>query len=281
MAEVELNLERDVCVGLAEQAAALGGFIKASDRIGPAAVEYVSMLDRIIEPRCRRVHLSANLQFPEGIGAAFDAFVDASQAGMPLLPYKSDEAREKEGKPDYMLRDWGIQHFHIGELAPNGKSAARQAMVLFAWITEDAIYCIGFWPHRQWLESEVLGVVHDNWPELLVTRRCGPGFSLRKDEMAAMRKCHVTYPIEVRPGVHYLSPGATMGNGDACRAYIWGMLLVRWVDETEREIRMQLAATPWIGLKSLHAFVGIDGGIMLTTQDGELFATCSLPLIPQ
>jgi hypothetical protein len=282
MREVTLDLERDVCLGLAAQAAALGGSIDASRGIGRVAVDYVALLDRVIEPRCRRVHLSAELRLPVGMEAAFAAFVDASQAGRSLLPYKSDQAR-RQGRPDLMLLDWGIQHFHIGHLSLGGKSAIRQAMVLFARITSDSIYCIGFWPHRAWLEADVLGVVHDNWPGLLVRRRCGPGAHAppNKDQMAVMRKCHVNYPVEVRPGVHYLSPGAPMGNGDGGRAYIWGMLLVRWLAEAEQDIRIHLANNTWMGLKSLHASVRVDGGITFTTQDGEVFATCSLPPIPE
>jgi hypothetical protein len=81
---------------------------------------------------------------------------------------------------DAMLNDWGVVHFHLGLRDAQG-NLPRTKILLFGLLRGDTIYCIGFFDHRSWAKSDVIGTVQRNWPELIEHARAKRILGLEDD----------------------------------------------------------------------------------------------------
>jgi len=96
-----------------------------------------------------------------------------------------DIQKKRADESDQLLDAWGIQHLHF---KPEGTD-----WVLFAKITDSDIFVLQALQHGRgfpapWVNTLLLQIVHDNWPEAAGGKVVGPpGESLTAREMTALR----------------------------------------------------------------------------------------------
>ncbi|WP_133249406.1 hypothetical protein [Stenotrophomonas sp. SPM] len=207
---VHLDLVRDWSSDLKDMIRALGVDPLESADLTSLAVQYRMLVQRIVQPGRREVKYATQFECPKDKEAALADFVVASNEGSSLRKYQSRLTRDGTYK-DAMLISWGIQHFHLHQVVESDGFVERTDPLLFAIVNSDAVYCIGFWGHGDWSEQEIIGIVHDNWPELIAAHRI-QGMTLAGDvptneHLRLMRKNRVNAAFSPRPGVLYFPPG--------------------------------------------------------------------------
>ncbi len=90
---------------------------------------------------------------------------ELAKQGKPLWPYTSKTTKNARFS-DGLLNHWGVFHFHLGETFEPSGYTARTDKLLYAWVTQKAMYILGVLPHS-FAEDGVLNVVLRNWPDVL------------------------------------------------------------------------------------------------------------------
>jgi hypothetical protein len=164
---------------------------------------YWNAVHRYIEPKPRTVLTSDVFSCRDVDRPGFLALREAFERGDDVNPYLSDACRNADD-PNYndrLLNDWGIHHFHLGQLQV-GK-VGRTEFVLLARVTDDGIYLLTTLCHDAkalkpgeapvWARQLLLGALHRNWPDVLTGWRADsdetrfPGSSFTDNEINAFR----------------------------------------------------------------------------------------------
>lgn len=170
---------------------------------------------RIPSAKPRTAHESRELLIPAGYQQDYETLLALIRSGGDLRPYLSRDILKK-GRPDKndgLLNAWGIQHLHF---RPEGTD-----QLLFGMITDTDVFVIQALPHHAeylWVNTQLLQIVHDNWPEQIVR---GKHSRLLPEETSAdkrfsLRGFNANFPTTVADGTVYLVPGGgTMASGDS------------------------------------------------------------------
>lgn len=168
---------------------------------------------RIPEIKPRTIHESRELAIPLEFRPDYKKLVTIIQNGGDLKPYLSRQILKggRSDKNDGLLNSWGIHHLHFHPDENNNE-------ILFCVITESDVYMISVLPHKDWVNTRLLQILHDNWPALLGdAKRSGllpEVFSA--GERSSLREYNANFPITVDDGTVYLPPaGGTMASGDS------------------------------------------------------------------
>lgn len=80
---------------------------------------------------------------------------------LDIKPYLSKEIKHlfEEIKPDHLLNDWGIHHIHF-------KTGISE--LLFCIVQNKDVYFIGIWPHKEWVNLDIVKRIKENWPTLMM-----------------------------------------------------------------------------------------------------------------
>jgi hypothetical protein len=163
----------------------------------------------------KSIHESRELTIPAEFTEDYQALVHQIEAGADLKPYLSRDILKKKrpDRNDGLLNSWGIQHFHF--------RAEGTDHLLFCVITGSDVFAIQAMPHNAdhlWVNTLLIQIVHDNWPELIARAKQ----TLLKPEVFPAAKRHslrgynANFPITVADGTVYLPPaGGTMASGDS------------------------------------------------------------------
>lgn len=225
------------------------------------------LLRRIPAAQARRVVQAREFAVPPAHAAGYQTLVRAIESGTPLRPWLSTLVR-KLNERDELLDDWGIHHFHLGIAAHETRAAfvARTDEVAFAVVRPDAIYFLTATSHDPetaplvWTQTELVDIVHRNWPALIKT----PGMSshgrvLTAEDHARFREHRVNAGVTVSDGrVYYPPGGGIMSNGDGATDYMYQMQLLRQIDYLEAAIQQREA--------QIRAMVGVRGDIELALK---------------
>lgn len=115
-----------------------------SDRHGPALNEIRRKAEKGLS---LTAHLSRAVASPTGAG--------------------SGKTRDK----DLLMVDWGLHHLHLSINVEADGFVSRTENVLFAKVTEAALYFVDVLPHGKgklpWVEVSLLETIDRNWPRLL------------------------------------------------------------------------------------------------------------------
>jgi len=161
----------------------------------------------------RAVHESRELSVPQEHEADYVALKSLISSGGDLKPYLSRDILKKKrpDKNDGLLNAWGIQHLHF---RPEGT-----AYILLCRITDTDIFVVQALPHDHdvWVDTSLLQVLHDNWPEEIATGkwRGAPGEAMPSSERFSLRNQNANFATTMRDGTVYLAPGGgLMASGD-------------------------------------------------------------------
>lgn len=264
--------------------------------------EYYGVKGKAIREKRRSVYISKELsQHPLYLNEKRDVIreiIERSENGGNLNVYLSERRRHLKYS-DAALATFGVHHFHLGSFIEN--SGKRKGLVkgtkslLFARVTEQAIFFLEIFPHRalpKFLKPELLRIIHRNWPWSIseyILNREGKEYreGVTDDEIGSLLAHNINVPIFV-DGVVYFPPG-----GGLTAAGTSGEvedLALRTIDEIEileqalkakgTEIRDYIAHKYGVWPSSLYfRCVILDEGIAVyerhsgkffTYQDGDL-----------
>jgi hypothetical protein len=164
---------------------------------------------RIPVPKPRTIQESRELSVPKCHRNDYEALKVLISSGADLRPYLSRDilTRKCPDRNDGLLNAWGIQHLHFKE--------GGTKHVLFCRITESNIYIIQALPHdddRVWVDTNLLQIMHNNWPEELSAGRLQriPPEVFSTERRQSLRERNANFISTMTDGTVYLAPGGGM-----------------------------------------------------------------------
>ena len=153
----------------------------------------------------RTVHESSNLVCPPEHQAGYSVLKGKMAKGDDVNSHLSKTILS-DNFEDYLLNDWGIHHFHLGENVHKG-FAERTGPLLFALVKESDVYFINVLAHGAWSEQELIRMLHNEWPESIVNYRLKGVLGLAgqptNEDIEQLRKVGVQTMVQIEDGVVY------------------------------------------------------------------------------
>lgn len=203
--EIEIDLTSDWTEYLRSEIVAAGYSASAADSLDELSYKFFNIGKRRVPDRRRAVHESRHLQCPQEHQLGYAALKSKFLNGDPVTPHLSKTILS-DTYEDYLLNDWGIHHFHLGQNVSNG-FAERTGPLLFALVTDSAVYCIDIKAHGAWSEQVLIRTLHDEWPEVIQNYRIngvlGLAYQPTNDDIANFRKAGVQTMVQIEEGVVY------------------------------------------------------------------------------
>lgn len=171
-----------------------------------------AMLHLTIPIQPRQVYHADTFSCPADLAAGLEAFMAKVETGQNLRPHMSRGVK-KVANRDAMRYDWGIYHFHLGTAVENDGFVKRTEPTLFAWVTGEAMYMLGLYPHGAWNQKLLLKLIHRNWPVLLApytTAAVGLEYHLTDEEIGQARRVRLNVALQIADGVIVSPPGGGM-----------------------------------------------------------------------
>jgi len=227
--EIQIDLLSDWVEFLRSEMAETGYYPSEDDSVRELAYKFFNIRRRRISPTPRLVHESSEISCPAEYQAGYDALKRKLISGRDVTPHLSKTIL-REGYEDGLLNDWGIHHFHLDGSVENGFTE-RTELLLFAYVTESAAYCINILPHESWAKQDLIKILHDEWPRPISRYRLdavGLEQQLTDKEVAELRKAGVLTPVQVEEGVVYApigggisTAGTSNQSGVQADHYLW------------------------------------------------------------
>ena len=190
----------------------------------------------MIRPAQRRIYWSKNLlnKYKGGLITpaqmnAINSITADSAAGLNLVRFMSFQI-EKADFEDKMYYDWRIAHLHLDSTLstkPHLQTnlvhfTERTGPILFVFHKDNGLYLLDIMPHgvakpKVWGEKELVEILHRDWPDIIAGYRM-TGFTKvhynveSADEILALRKAGVIYPITTFDGTIYRSFGGGLNS---------------------------------------------------------------------
>jgi hypothetical protein len=203
--------------------------------------QYFGLLHRMVLPQPRKVVVSKELKCPKEVQQGFENFKIKATQGDNLNSHLSREFK----KPDKLLNDWGIHHFHLDTVVEADGFIRRTGPVLFALVASDTFYCITIMEHGSknpevWSEQEIIEIIHSNWPVLI--EQYESGFltmdKVNKTERHEFKKINVNTFVEVSDGTIYSPPGGgSMLDGTSMKIFMTHQQNAYLLSQKEQWIR--------------------------------------------
>ena len=145
-------------------------------------LQYISMLNRLIGPKKRRVHISRELmsrisgtaQESKRLKGLIDDMKEKLENGDDVNGHLSKLIFKDMNKTDKMLDDWNIYHIHFCFGSPDvfDKVRKQSGDLLMAVILFDDAYFIDATNHSKddWFDVRYLKIIKDNWEQELLIR---------------------------------------------------------------------------------------------------------------
>lgn len=93
---------------------------------------------------------------------------------------------------DGLLNDWGIHHFHIGEIDKQSGKVSRTGPLLYALVKDDHFYMIDVMSHKDFSTQRLLDIIYSNWPDVIegheIKGALGLDYVCNDEESARLRK---------------------------------------------------------------------------------------------
>ncbi|WP_156000293.1 hypothetical protein [Thioalkalivibrio sp. ALMg9] len=203
--EIEIDLSGDWVEYLRSEITTAGYAVDATDTPDDLSYKFFNIRKRRVPPLCRDVHESSRLSCPQEHQSGYAALKAKFANGDDVTPHLSKTILS-DTYEDYLLNDWGIHHFHLGQNISNG-FAGRTGPLLFALVGNSDVYFIDIKAHGAWREQELIKTLHEEWPEAIANYRIngvlGLAYQPTNDDIAKLRKAGVQTLVQVDEGVVY------------------------------------------------------------------------------
>lgn len=171
-------------------------------------IKYFTISMRLIEKRPRVIYKAADFVCPPDLEAGLQLLESKITNGDSLFPHQSTSVSRLTTE-DKMLYSWTIHHFHLGTTLDNRGFIQRTGPVLFAFVTDDAVYMIDIKPHGSWSDKGLIQKLYDNWPQLLESWKVDgePVVNFGSEEIKELRKANVNTILMLDDGSSFVGPG--------------------------------------------------------------------------
>jgi len=229
----------------------VGYAVDAAEPDEKALERLLNVLHRRVPVAPRRTYCAKDFTCPPEHEHGLTQLLKVSESGGDLRPYQStrlDDANFDDG----MLNDCDIQHFHLG-VAPYAKNPIykdRTGPVLYAMVKADALYCTKIMEHKNWSRSEMLDIIHDNWPDLLEGSAIKSGGGMKvvglsvnysDKEIEKLRRAGVNVLTQRSDGTIHVGPGGgAVATGQSVKVRRAVDQIVIELSELEATIRSQI-----------------------------------------
>jgi len=164
---------------------------------------YLNLQKRIISQTKRKVYEADIFKCPTEKEKFWGELKEKFENGDDVNAYQSKEIDSFDYR-DLMLLDWNIFHFHLNS-DMNGKFVKRSGLLLYAYITDSAVYAINIMSHGKWYDSCLIETIHRNWPQLIKGHIC-KGISsdnISEKDRKSLRDKHCNASVSVLDGTTY------------------------------------------------------------------------------
>lgn len=221
---------------------------------------------RAIPPAPRQLHCSDVFSIPPEHLPGWNFLARKVTNGEDLRPHLS-KGHQQLTNQDGLLNDWGIHHFHLGLAPQQGKPhlITRTGPVALAYVTNDAFYALGIYPHSPapWSRSELVEVIHRNWPNAIAQFRVA-GISaspVNEVQRTTLRAKHCSVFTATLDGTIYAPlGGAVTGAGTDIQSVrqgdIWRTEIERLQADCIRQAETFFCALESVGKSPLHELEG-------------------------
>ena len=129
-------------------------------------IEFFTINLRKVSIKKRNIKKAASFSCPSNLQNGLDLLEKKIIDGESLHSHQSRKLKDLEIK-DGLLFDWNIHHFHLGTEMENDNFIKRTGPLLYAYVDEDNVYFLDVLNHGNWTKSELVKIIHDNWPEAI------------------------------------------------------------------------------------------------------------------
>jgi len=168
-----------------------------SDHINDLIIQYLNVINRMIDQNPRDVYLSQTLEdnLTEEHEDAISVIRETFENGSDVNPHLSRQIFNPTFN-DLLFNDWGVYHFHLSTTRddPNDYFMSRTGPLLFAMVKNNEAYFLTIGNHGDWGKPEFLEIVENNWPDLLDNRKiegARPVQDLDEDEIQELREAGI------------------------------------------------------------------------------------------
>ncbi|MGA2976361.1 MAG: hypothetical protein ABSF77_13710 [Spirochaetia bacterium] len=173
--------------------------------------QYLDLSARIPDAHPRAIIRSSAFTCPPERTAGLRMLESDILLGKPLFPRLSRQIFDAT-RPDGMLFDWGVIHFHLGT-RPDPKHPTLiegHSEIAYAVINQATAYLLFVDHHGRWADIEILRLISREFPHLLrpyaMPANVRPVVTFGSTEHAALRRAGVNVMVEIN-GLGYLPPG--------------------------------------------------------------------------
>ncbi|MFT7006943.1 MAG: hypothetical protein ACJAXJ_001455 [Colwellia sp.] len=209
------------------------------------SLNYFNVSRRIPNKKPRKVMFSKEFCCPTENKNGLNNLVKKIKDGSCLTPNLS-KTIAKSNYTDATLDDWGIHHFHLGNIEINGV-VERTKNVAFVFIFTDCALFLQVLPHGKghsdvWVNTTLIESIHNNWPKAIYHLKTElSGSSLTSTERLTLRKKNTNVDIRVSDGTVYFSPGGgLMSNGTAIDDFTRLQKLYRDIEYLDKVVAQEI-----------------------------------------
>lgn len=193
-------------------------------------------------PRC--VQKASSFTCPPDLVAGLKSLETKVASGDDLMPHLSKLNKKPEFN-DLMLNSWRIYHFHLGTETEFDGYVKRTDPLLFALVDEANFFEIGFFSHGAWTDTDIVEIIHQNWPRTIQHFRIQPkevSFSPDTDELRRFHKAKLNSLIQVSDGSVYMPMGGGFTtDGTSVHIVIRANQQIRFIDTLEQCVKDNIA----------------------------------------
>jgi hypothetical protein len=165
-AELRVDFLADVVVTARDELRAGGFSVSSTASAYDVLFDLFDLVRRQVPQRARQVLRSQEFRCPIHLVSGLVCLEEKLRLGLDVTPHTS-RGTKRLRRPDGLLNDWGIHHFHLGVVIESDGYVRRTGVLLFAYVTDNEAYLIQTLPHNSWTERALMDVLRGNWPDLL------------------------------------------------------------------------------------------------------------------
>ena len=171
-------------------------------------IKYFTVVLRLIEKKPRAIYKSKDFSCPSNLVRGLSILESKIKSGESLFPHQSKSIARLSSE-DKMLYAWSIYHFHLGESIDSSGFITRTGPILFAFITDDAVYMIDIKSHGSWSDKGLIQILYNNWPSLLDSWKVNGTSEVNFDSEAItqLRRSNINTIITLDDGSCFMGPG--------------------------------------------------------------------------
>jgi len=262
-----LNLKKDLGEVIKQYLKALEGlspdldyYSQVKDEINSSTLclLYYNLINRLVELKPRKVHLSKNFYCPKRFKHALETIIEIIENGKDINPYLSEGIRWVVGTKkiknrhrDALLDSWGIKHIHLGANIKSNGFVERTGPILFAKFDDEKAYFLLIKRHGRrkmkngkrskrlhspWNRQILIDILHNNWSHSIENFKIKLGFEAQSDdEIGQWWKGNINVLTKSKDGTGYFGPGVGVAtSGDNIQNVKICQHIFRYLDNVEK-----------------------------------------------